>query len=174
MWYSLITQSITHSLKGSGTKENNEWIPQFGSKWNFVFDHKLILDFATIYLSIQPWKSDYCFFFFELKDISFTEFCWFSSTNMNHHRPPLLEPPFHLPPHSTFSRLFQSPCLSSPESQSKFPLAIYLKIWTAQEFGGSHPFTGAKGHLPYTCAAEVSTMDVPLFIWKPGTLHSFI
>ena len=124
MWYSLIIQSITHSLKGSGTKENNEWIPQFGSKWNLVFDHKSILDFGTVYLSIWPWESDY--FFFELKDNCFTEFCWFLlSTIMNHHRPPSWTPfsspsPFHP------SSLFQSPCLSSLSSE-QIPIGYIFK-----------------------------------------------
>ena len=111
VWYSLITQSITCSLKGSGTKENNEWIPQFGSKWNLVFDHKSILDFATIYLSIWLWESHYFFFFLSWRIIAlqnFVDFCqapmWIAT-----------DLPLNLffisaiPP----SRLFQGPCFSS-------------------------------------------------------------
>ena len=49
------------------------------------------------------------FFFFELKDNCFTEFCWFLlSTNMNHHSPPFWNS-LHLPPHSTSLGCFRAP-----------------------------------------------------------------
>ena len=161
MWYSLIIQSITHSLKGSGTKENNEWIPQFGSKWNLVFDHKSILDFDTVYLSIWPWESDY--FFFELKDNCFTEFCWFllAPSWITIGLP--LEPPFHLPLHSTPLVCFRAP-VWVPWVQSKFPLAIYLKIWTVSRIWES---SFHRGHTNlYICAAEVSTMECSIIHLK--------
>ena len=167
VWYSLITQSITCSLKGSGTKENNEWIPQSGSKWNLVFDHKSILDFATIYLSIWLWESHY--FFFELKDNCFTEFCWFlPSTNVNRHRPPP-EPLF----------LVSGPLFQFPKLHSKFPLAIYLKIWTASRICES---SFHRGHANFLFIILIlvdvllkwAQWNVSSFIWKPGTLHSLI